>query len=154
MKCANARRLMREADLAELTPRADSELGAHLATCAACRGAAAEIRGLEAGLAAWLEAAAPRTDDASAIARAAASARRRAGARRIGATLSLAAAAVLAGLLVLPHGRQLQAPPLALRPTVAARFSVVAAPGRDVMVMQPADPNIVVVWYLPYRRSS
>jgi predicted anti-sigma-YlaC factor YlaD len=153
MNCANARRLMLEADLAELTPRADSELGAHLATCEACRGAAAEIRGLEAGLAAWLAAATPRTDDASAIARAAASARRRAGARRIGAVLSLAAAAALVGLLVLPRGRQLQVPPMAPRPA-AARFSVVAAPGRDVMVMQPADPNIVVVWYLPYRRSS
>jgi hypothetical protein len=154
MTCADARRLMLEADLAELTPGAGSELGAHLAACAACRGAAAEIRGLEAGLAAWLGAARPHTDDASAIARAAATARRRASIRRAGATLSLAAAAVLAGLLVLPRGRQ-QPSFLAPRPAAASRgFSVVAPPGNDVLVLQSADPNIVVVWYLPYRRSS
>jgi hypothetical protein len=154
MNCASARRLMLEADLAELAPQADSALGAHLRSCAACRGAAADIRGLEAGLAAWLRAATPRSDAATAIARAGATARRRARTRRAGAVVSLAAAAVLAGLLLLPHRRDLATPPLAPRPAVAGGFSVVAPPGRDVMVLQPADPNIVVVWYLPYRRSS
>ena len=153
MNCANARSLMLEADLAELASGTGTDLGAHLATCAACRGAADEIRGLESGLASWLAAASARTDTAGAIARAAATARRRARIRRAGAALSLAAAAVLAGLLVLPRGRPSGPPPLAPRST-ASGFSVVASPGREVMVMQPADPNIVVVWYLPHRRSS
>lgn len=155
MNCESARRLMLEADLSELTPQADSELGAHLMTCDACRGAAAEIRGIEAGLATWLAAATPRSDDASAVARAGSTARRRARARRIGAAVSLAAAAVLAGLLILPQRRNLTGPPIEPRPAVAAGgFSVMASPGHDVMVLQPADSNIVVVWYLPYRRSS
>ena len=155
MNCTSARRLMLEAHLSDLTPQADSELGTHLRSCAACRGAAAEIRGLEAGLAAWLAAATPGTDDASAVARAGAAARRRARARRIGAALSLAAAAVLAGLLILPQRREPTGPPITPSPAVAAGgFSVVAPPGQNVMVLQPADPNIVVVWYLPYRRSS
>jgi hypothetical protein len=155
VNCSSARRAMLEADLAELTPQADSELGIHLETCAACRGAAAEIRGLEAGLAAWLAAATPRTDAACAVARAAATARRRIRARRIGAVLSLAAAAVLAGLLIVPPRRDLTGPVAAPRRGMAAAgFSVAASPGRDVLVLQPADPNIVVVWYLPYRRSS
>lgn len=154
MNCASARRLMLEADLAELTPQADSELGAHLGSCVACRGAAAEIRGLEDGLAAWLAAATPRPDDASAVARAAATARRRARSRRIGAALSLAAAAVLAGLFILPPRRELTGPLTVPRTTAATGFSVVASPGHDVMILQPADPNIVVVWYLPNRRSS
>ena len=154
MNCASARRLMLEADLAELTPQAESELGAHLVSCAACRGAAEEIRRLEGGLAAWLAAAAPAADDADAIARAGTTARRRARARRIGAALTLAAAALLAGLLVLPARRDVTGPLPTGRPAAARGFSVVAAPGHEVMVMQPADPNIVVVWYLPYRRSS
>ena len=155
MNCASARSLMLEADLAELAPQAGSELGAHLRSCAACREAAADIRGLEAGLAAWLAAATPRGDDASALARAAATARRRVRTRRVVTAGSFAAAAVLAGLLILSPRREPTGPPVAPPFAEAARgFSVVAPPGHDVMVLQSADPNIVVVWYLPHRRSS
>jgi anti-sigma factor RsiW len=155
MTCASARHLMLEADLAQLTPQADTELGAHLGSCAACRRAAEEIREQQGGLAAWLAAAAPAGDDASAIARAGATARRRTRARRIGTAVTLAAAAGLAGLLVLPAKRDATGPLPAGRPALAARgFSVVASPGHEVMVLQPADSNIVVVWYLPNRRSS
>jgi len=155
MDCRGARRLLLEADLSELTPHADSDLGAHLRACASCRGAADEILGAEAGLAASLAAATPRGDDAVAVARAAALARRRAGRRRVGAAVSLAAAAVLAGLLVLPPRRNPTGVAPASLPDVAAGgFSVVAPPGRTVMVLQPANPNIVVVWYLSNRRSS
>ena len=154
MNCTSARRLMLEADPADLTPRTDTDFGAHLATCAACRGAAAEILSLERGLATWLAAQAPRTDASVALAGAAATARRRRAVRRVGGTLALAAAAVLAVLVVSPN-RRLAGPPLAWQPAEPAeRFSVTAPPGRDLVVLQPANPDIVVVWYLPHRRSS
>jgi len=154
MNCSSARRLMLEADPSELTPRPDTDLGAHLATCAACRGAAAEILSLETGLADWLAAKAPRADGSAAIARAATTARRRRAVRRAGGTLALAAAAVLATILALPS-RPVSGPLRPPPPAVAARgFTITTPPGREVVVLQPKDPDIVVVWFLPYRRSS
>jgi predicted anti-sigma-YlaC factor YlaD len=154
MNCASTRRQMLEADLSALAPHTDSELGAHLRSCPACRGAAEEILALETGLATWLAAEAPRAGDVAAISHAAATARRRIRIRRGSAGLALAAAAVLAGLLVLPPRGNLPGPRPATRPAAASGFSIVASPGHDVMVLQPADSNIVVVWYLPQRRSS
>ncbi len=154
MNCTSARRLMLVADPADLTPRTDTDLGAHLAACAACRGAAAEILSLESGLATWLAARAPREGAGPALARAAATARRRAMVRRAGGALSLAAAAVLAAILFLPSRGRFPAPPAGPPPAARAGFSVTAPPGHDLVVLQPADPNIVVVWYLPSRRSS
>jgi len=153
MNCADARQLMLEADLAELSPDAGGELGAHLATCRACRGAADEILSLEAGLAGWLAAAAPRGDTGAALASAAATARRRARQRRLAGALTLAAAAVLATLLVLPARTRMPGSS-ALAPAAPLGGFSVASPGREVMVVQPADPRFVVVWYLPTRRSS
>ncbi len=121
MNCAEARRVMLEADPSALTPQADSELAAHLRACASCRGAAEEVRALEAALAGWLRTATPRTDDASAVARARRAARRRTRSRRLAAGLSLAAAAGLAGLLVLPPPRHLTGRPAAPLPAMARR---------------------------------
>lgn len=154
MDCERARSLLLEADIPDLLGELDSELARHLRTCAACRHAADGIRRAELDLAAWLSRAAPRTDESLAIAGAAAAARRRAAGRRAGAVGGLAAA-VLGGLLLLsrrsePPGAALTAP----EARVAASFSVTAPPGREMIVLHTANPKIVVVWYLPSRRSS
>jgi len=157
MDCGEARRRMLEADLAELEPSAATELGTHLAACAACRAAAHAIRAAERALADRLDAARPPGDDAEAVRLAAAAAtwrRRRATHRRFGAGFALAAAAV-AGLILLPRGRPRSTAPLAAtRAAALPGFSVTAAPGQQVMVLHPADPNIVVVWFFSSRRPS
>lgn len=155
MDCERARTLLLEADLAEPLGESDSELADHLRGCAACRRAADRIWQAERGLAAWLSRATPRTDESLALARAAAAARRRAAARRVGGFAMVAAAAALAGLLLLPRRAE---PPRhdAAAPSAraAAGFFVTAPPGREIVVLHTANPKIVVVWYLPSRRSS
>lgn len=154
MTCADARGALLEADLGELNAAADSELGRHLATCERCRGAARAILDAEGRLGAWLSARTPRTATAPALERAASAARRRAMFRRSGAALAMAAAAVLAGILLVPR-RQGTLPgsgPLQVSAD-AGRFSVTAPPGRDLVVLHTANPKIVVVWYLPTRRT-
>ncbi len=152
--CAEARDRMLEADLDELAATAATELGAHLLACDACRAAAETIRTAERGLGERLAAARPRGDDAEAVARAVTIARRRRLVRRSAGGVALAAAAAVAALLLLPRGRIPTAPPPSAYPVAATGFSVAAAPGRDVMVVHPADSNIVVVWFFPSRRSS
>jgi hypothetical protein len=145
---------MLEADLAELAAGSTSELGLHLGSCPACRSAAAEVVQAQRALAAWLSEARPRGDAGAAVARAAAAGRRRAGARRLGVAGSVLAAAAVAALLLLPR-RQL--PPAALVATAlpeAGAFSVSASPGTNLVVMHTSNPKIVVVWYLPSRRTS
>lgn len=153
--CVQSRRLLLEVDLAELTPAADTELGRHLATCEGCRSAAAGIQAAEGALGEWLRARAPRAGAAEALAGARTAAHRRSRVRRVGATAAMLAAAALGGLLLVPRPVP-PAPPFA-GPWPAARgsgFSVTPPPGRAVVVLHPADPRIVVVWYLPTRRSS
>jgi hypothetical protein len=152
--CERARALLLEADLPELLGESDSELARHLGACPACRRTADRIGQAERSLAAWLARAAPISDASRALAAAAATARRRAAWRRTLVAGGTAAAAALAGLLLLarrggPPNARLPTPPAA-----AAGFSVVAPPGRDVVVLHTANPRIVVVWYLPSRRSS
>ncbi len=154
MDCTAARRTMLEADRAELAGLSGSELGRHLESCATCRAAAAEILAAERGLGEWLAAARPRGGAADAVARAAAASRRRGRARRRAAAGSLLAAAAAVVLLLLPHARPPTAPPLAATLPEAGRFSVTASPGRDVVVMHTSNPKIIVVWYLPSRRTS
>jgi predicted anti-sigma-YlaC factor YlaD len=153
MDCAGARQAMLEADPADLAGEVHSELGHHLASCAACRDMAAAILAVERGLAAQLAAARPRGRAAEAIARVAAAARRRSQLRRAASAGSLLAAAALAALLLLPRDRL----PVTAAPAVALtepQFSVAAAPGQSVVVMHTANPKIIVVWYLPSRRGS
>ena len=154
MDCTAARRAMLEADPAELASGAGTELGRHLASCAACRVAAADILAAERGLEEWLAAARPRGDAAEAVARAAAAARRRTWVRRTGTAGSLLAAAAAAVLLLLPHEPPPAAPALGAALPEAGRFSVTASPSRDVVVMHTSNPKIIVVWYLPSRRTS
>jgi hypothetical protein len=155
MDCDRARSLLLEAEIPELLGESDSELARHLRTCAGCRKAADGIREAELGLAAWLSRAAPRTDDSLALTRAAAAARRRSVGRRYAAAGGMAAAAALAGLLLLSRRSggpgEVVAPPFA---SAAPAFSVTAPPGREMVVLHTANPKIVVVWYLPSRRSS
>jgi len=155
MDCERARGLLLEADVADLLGESDSELARHLAACAACRRAAAEIVDAERGLGDWLGRATPRLDESLAVTRAAAAARRRAAGRRIGAVGGLAAAAVLAALLLLPR-RGLPPSEAAGPPANRAGegFFVTTPPGREMIVLHTANPKIVVVWYLPSRRSS
>jgi predicted anti-sigma-YlaC factor YlaD len=154
MDCASARRAMLQADPAELAGDSESELGRHLQTCAACRAAAAAILAAERGLGEWLAAARPQGDAAEAAARAAATAHRRAAVRRLGAAGSLLAAAAAAAVLLLPRGRLPGGAPLAAATPQAVHFSVTAPPGSDVVVMHTSNPKIIVVWYLPSRRTS
>ncbi len=155
MDCESARRLLLEADIPDLLAESDSELSRHLRTCAACRRAADLISRAERGLDAWLSAAGSRGDASFALAQAAATARRRAAIRRAGAAGGLAAAAVLAGILLVPRGSAPPAGSAAASPAGgAAGFFVTAPPGRDVVVLHTANPNIVVVWFPPSRRSS
>jgi hypothetical protein len=156
MDCTAARRRMLEADPADLAPGAGSELAAHLATCASCRVAAAAILTGERGLRDWLAASAPPGDTAAAVERAArqARARRRMRSRLTGAAGALAAAAVAAGLLLLPRAPTPPSASPAARAAGAPGFSVTAPPGRDLIVLHPADSTIVIVWFVPSRRSS
>ncbi len=153
--CAQARRLLLEADLAELTPDAGTDLGQHLATCEGCRSAAEGIRAAEGALGEWLRARTPRGDAAGALARARTAAHRRSRLRRLGATASMLAVAALAGILLVPTRRLPGPAPRVLEaPSRSGTFSVTAPAGRDVIVLHTADPRIVVVWYLPIRRTS
>jgi anti-sigma factor RsiW len=153
MDCSHARALLLEADLAELDAGRETELGRHLASCATCRAAALAIRAGEARLAARLEAAHPRGDASTAVSLARVSARRRARAPRLGIAGAALAAAALAGVLVLPRGR-LPGHALSPLPPPGPTFSVTAPPGREVIVLHTANPKIVVVWFLPTRRTS
>jgi anti-sigma factor RsiW len=145
---------MLEADPAELAAGSASDLSRHLESCAACRATAAEILAAERGLAEWLAAARPRGEDAGAVARAAAVSQRRNQTRREWAVGALLAAAAALVLLLLPRTPPPAAPSLAVAPLEAGHFSVTAPPGRDVIVMHTSNPEIVVVWYLPFRRTS
>jgi hypothetical protein len=71
----------------------------------------------------------------------------------VGAAGSLLAAAAVV-LLLLPHAHPPAAPPLAADLPEAGHFSVTASPSRDVVVMHTSNPKIIVVWYLPSRRTS
>ena len=153
MDCTAARHAMLEADPADLSPGAGSELGRHLEGCPACRALAAGILAAERGLGEWLAAERPRAEAAEALARAAAAARRRSRVRRAGAAGSLLAAAAAVVVLLLPH-RPSFPPRPADALTEAGQFSVTAAPGTNLVVMHTADPKIIVVWYLPIRRAS
>ena len=153
MDCTSARRAMLETDRSELTGGSGSELSRHLEVCATCRAAAAGILAAERGLAEWLAAARPRAEAADAVARAAAASRRRAWVRRTGTAGSLLAAAAIV-LLLLPRTRPPLTTPVAAPIPEAGSFSVTAARSRDVIVMHTSNPKIVVVWYLPSRRTS
>ena len=154
MDCAAARRAMLEADAAELAGPSGSELGRHLESCAACRAAAAAILAAERELGEWLAAARPRGEAADAVARAAAASRRRVLARRLGAAGAMLAAAAVAGILLLPRGRLPGATAITVVREESRGFSVTAAPGSNVVVMHTSNPKIVVIWYLPSRRTS
>jgi hypothetical protein len=86
------------------------------------------------------------------VARAARVSRRRRVARRWAAA-GLTAAAALTGVLVLPRAPSPSGRGAPSR-SPAAVFSVTAAPGQQLMVLHPANPDIVVVWYLSSRRPS
>jgi len=153
--CERARRLLLEADLAELTAEADADLGRHLATCARCRSEAERIRTAEVALGDWLRARTPRGDVAAALARARAQAQRRSRARRFGGGAAMLAAAALAGILLVPSRRPpVPAPHAAAAPSRNGTFFVSAPPGREIIVLHTANPKIVVVWYIPTRRTS
>jgi hypothetical protein len=152
--CTTARSAMLEADPSELTGGSGSELSRHLEVCATCRAAAAEILAAERGLAAWLSAARPRGDVGEAVVRAAAVARRRAAVRRLGAAGSLLAVAAVTILLLLPRGQAPQGAPVTAARAEAGQFSVTAPPATNLVVMHTSNPKIVVVWYLPSRRTS
>ena len=154
MDCTVARRAMLEADPSELAGLSGSELGRHLESCAACRAVAAGILAAEHEMGAWLAAARPRGDAGEAVARAAATAHRRARFRRLGAAGSLLAAAAVAAILLLPRGRLPGAAGVGAMSPESRGFSVTAAPGSNVVVMHTSNPKIIVVWYLPIRRTS
>lgn len=151
--CASARRLMLEADLEELDAGSDSDLARHLLACETCRSAAQAIRTRERELGAWLAHTRPRTEVSVALARAAHAAGRRRRIRTLGAALTLAAAAALAAIVPLPRPAPLPGGPAMPALADAGGFSVATPPGRDVIVVHTANPKIVVVWYLPTRRT-
>ena len=153
MDCTAARHAMLEADPADLAPGAGSDLARHLQGCPACRAQAAAILAAERALGEWLAAERPRAEAAEAVARAAAASRRRSRARRAGAAGSLLAAAAAVVALLLPHRASAPLEPAAALPE-NGQFSVTAAPGTNLVVMHTSNPKIIVVWYLPIRRTS
>ena len=154
MDCTDARRAMLEADPAELSGGSGSDLSGHLESCPACRAAAAAILAAEREMGEWLAAARPRGEGADAVARAAAASRRRSRARRLGGAGALLAAAAVAAILLLPRTRLPAAATIGAVSPESHAFSVTAAPGSNVVVMHTANPKIIVVWYLPIRRTS
>jgi anti-sigma factor RsiW len=153
MNCDEAREEMLEAAPADLASEIDSALSRHLRHCPACRAAAAHALAVERGMAEWLEAAEPATAAATAIPAARATARRRAAARPwVGAGVAVAAG--LAALLIWWHPPEGLAPPTPRSAASRPGFSVTPPPGRDVIVLTTPNPRIVVVWYVPSRRSS
>jgi hypothetical protein len=144
---------MLQADLEELDAGTDSELARHLLACETCRSAAQAIRTRERELGAWLARTRPRTDVSVALARAAHAAGRLRRIRTLGTALTLAAAAVLGAVVLLP--RHAPSTGGAATPALAdaGGFSVATPPGRDLIVLHTANPKIVVVWYLPTRRT-
>jgi predicted anti-sigma-YlaC factor YlaD len=151
--CTTARSAMLEADPSELTGGSGSELSRHLEVCATCRAAATAVLGADRGLAAWLAEARPRGDAGEAVARAATVARRRVAVRRLGTAGSLLAAAAVTILLALPRGQAPQGAPVTAALAEAGQFSVTAPPATNLVVMHTSDPKIVIVWYLPSRRT-
>jgi predicted anti-sigma-YlaC factor YlaD len=153
MNCTDARDLLLEADLMELSGEVDTDLSRHIRACAGCRAAAELIAAEQQTLARALSGAAPRTGVEEAVRRAGSEAHTRDRVlpfrpRRWWAFAPLAAAAALVAILFTQNGGQLPGEPIDLAagrdavpvPTVEASSS------QNVAVFDTENPDIVVVW--------
>lgn len=143
--CTEARAALLDADLDALRPGAPGLLGAHLASCAACRAAADRIVTGTAALAAARGGATGRAP-ASVVAAVVKGGRRlRARRRRIRVLAPLLAAASLAVFFVrdLPPGSPDLRPPV---PSAPVPPPIVEAGGQNVAVFATNRPDVTVVW--------
>jgi len=147
--CDAALARMMEAEPAELSGDADTELAAHMNECSRCGAVAARLLEGQAELDRALGEVRPRTSAEEALKRA----RSRAGRSR-GATwrvaVPLAAAAILAGILFLRSTPFQQLP----EPTTSEftrdwerRAFVEARSSRNVLVFETGDRSAKVVWF-------
>ncbi|HEX7051979.1 MAG TPA: hypothetical protein VF188_17355 [Longimicrobiales bacterium] len=158
MNCNDARERLLEAEPAELAGRGESELAAHLRTCARCAGAAARLLEGQALLDARLAAFRPRASVDQLLERlplaagrveaavAGASGRTSPSRRRLraAAAVPLAAAAVVA---ILVFRREPPPRPLPVAEPSAGTVPAVRVPaGRDAAIFRTANPKITIVW--------
>jgi hypothetical protein len=141
--CATATDLLLVAAPAELRGAGDSELAAHVRTCASCRAQAELLLAEEARLARAL-------DTLTALHTATVSDRRplRRWAPRLLLPLAAAAAAMVVLMTREAQRNRGPLPPLLVPPTRVAEVPVVnASSRRNVAIMRTSDPRITVVWY-------
>ncbi len=149
MNCREAYELILEADPADLRAEADAPLARHLRTCDRCAARAALILAAQARLAGALSARRPRMPTEPAVPAAAPRARHLRGRRRLAWRAAPALlAATLAGILIARSGDRPPAREQRVDPSVEPAPPTVAQTpsGRNVVVYETDNPNIVIVW--------
>lgn len=146
MNCTDARAALLEADPVELRGEAETAVSLHLRECAACRATADAILATEAAAGRRIQARAPRSGAADAVARGRSAAERRRRARW-GWLVPLAAAAGIVTLILTrpgphPPGEEVGV----VREPAPGRIAVEAPVGRSVAVFETTDPDIVIIW--------
>jgi hypothetical protein len=137
MSCTTAREEMLIADLEDLRGEGDSELAAHLRTCAECRAVAATLVRAQAAMGEGLAALKPDVPVKAAAIRKQTAWR--------WAPLPLAAAAVLALLLVRPQSNNTLPNIDAITQRMFPEAPVIAPPaGKQAMVIE--KNNMTIVW--------
>lgn len=146
--CAELHDALLEAEREELNGRAETPLARHLRSCEACASDARRILTTHDRLLAALSSVAPVADVASAALSMSPPRWRQRGFATAG-SLAAAAALVLFAVRERPVDPIARLEPLPAPLTIAAITPVVnVAEGHDVVVLQPTNRNITVVWYL------
>lgn len=148
MNCVEARKLLLEADLAELRETGDSPLSRHVRVCSRCRVVAEQILADELALAEVLDTLEPNTRQRPIGVGELGSERWRSW--RVRVLAPLLAAAGIAAVVVMRLGFSGgTATPTLVAPAAhwASAPSVEPPPNRDVVVFATDDPNIVVIWF-------
>jgi hypothetical protein len=151
MTCAEAARLILEADPQELEGTGDGSLAAHIRGCPQCGAMAQTVLKEEESMAAEMAAAVPMPDIDRLLQEAEASGggetipfRRKA--RRLGLSMiPVAAAAAIVSLLLLPEP-QIPGDPYS-PPEALPGLGLEVPEGQNVAVLATNNPNITVLWF-------
>lgn len=137
MTCAQARKLMLDADIDELTGTVDSPLARHIAGCASCAAVARALMEAYGELDAGLAQLATARSSTGAL-----PFRKR---RLVWGALPLAAAAIIALVMVNRENAHVPPPPTMLAKLMFPEQAVVTPPaGRQAVVIE--RPDLTVVW--------